>query len=77
MVIETIANSPTDVVSEVVAEVGRIGLWLQTLGIIVILWIIFQTVNFWINRKRKKALSIIQSDLNRIEKKVDRILKKK
>jgi hypothetical protein len=65
------------VVGDVITEIGKIGLWLKTAGIIFILWIIFQVVNFIINRKRMKEIYNIKDDMKRIEKKIDRILKKK
>jgi hypothetical protein len=65
------------VVGDVITEIGKIGLWLKTAGIIFILWIIFQVVNFIINRKRMKEIYNIKGDMRRIEKKIDGILKKK
>ena len=64
-------------VGDVLIEVVGIGLWLKTIGAVVILWIVFQTVNFFINRRRIKELYRIKDDMKRMESKLDKILKKK
>ena len=61
----------------VLVELGRLGLWIQTLGIVVVLWIIFQLINFFINRKRIREIYNIKKDMVRIENKIDKILSKK
>lgn len=63
-------------IDDVVIQLGQIGLWLQALGIIVILWIIFQIIAVIVNRKKRKTLYAIKEDVERIEKKIDRLLKK-
>ena len=67
----------TDIPAELVLDLGRIGLWIQAVGLIVILWIIFQTITMYFNRKRRKTLYKIRDDLKRIERKIDRLLKGK
>ena len=67
----------TDVPTELVLELGRIGLWIQAVGLIVIAWIIVQAITMYFNRKRRKTLYKIRDDLKRIEGKVDRLLKGK
>lgn len=64
-------------VDEVVIELGRLGKWLQAVGIIVILWIIVQAVTLFYNRKRRKLLEKINERLERVEKKLDRIDRKR
>ncbi|MBT3404979.1 hypothetical protein HN832_00885 [archaeon] len=73
-------NQSTDFFTDLIVEVGKIGLWLQTLGIFVILWLVFQIINFLLNRKRtnltdsfKVEIKQINTKLNRIEK----LIKKK
>ena len=73
MAITGFVINPTDIIG----AVGQIALWLQALGIIVVLWIIFQLVNFFINRKRMKELYTIKADMRRMEGKLDRLLKGK
>ena len=66
-----------DVSQGVLTEIGKLGLWIQALGIVVILWVVFQIVNFFINRKRIKEIYNIKKDMVRIENKIDKILKRK
>ena len=77
MPIEEIANSPIDLASEVAITVGSIGKWLQAIGIIIILWLIIQIINWFYNRKKTKNLYALNERMERIEKKLDRVLKKK
>ena len=65
--------NPTDIIG----AVGQIALWLQAIGIVVVLWIVFQIVNFFINRKRMKEIYAIKEDMRRMEGKLDRLLKKR
>jgi len=64
-------------VGGVITTVGQIGLWIQALGIVVVLWIVFQLVNFFINRRRMKEIYTIKEDMKRMEGKLDRLLKKR
>ena len=75
MVVGEVVNASSDVLSEVVVTVGRIGLFLQALGVIVVLWIIFEIIALIVNRKKRKAIYKIKEDIERVEKKVDRIIK--
>ena len=62
---------------DVVTELGRVGLWLQAIGGIVVLWIIFQFIALRYTLKRMKEIDVIKIDMVRIEKKIDRLLNKK
>lgn len=73
MVFQEITNVPI----ELITEVGKIGLWMQTIGVIVVLWIIFQLVFLWFNAKRMEEVHLIKEEMKRIEGKIDRILKKR
>ena len=64
-------------IADLVIQLGRIGLWLSAVGAIVILWLIFQITNFFINRKRMKAIYHIKIDMKRMEDKLDKLLAKK
>ena len=66
-----------DLSTNVLLELGKIGLWLQTLGILVVLWLTFQIIALIVNRKKRKALYSIKEDLLRIEKKIDKLVKGK
>jgi cell division protein FtsX len=71
-----IAASPLENASDVFLELGKIGNWIQAVGIIVILWIIFQIIILINNRIRRKKLYSIEERLESIEKKIDKISKK-
>jgi len=77
MAIHEVVDASTVVLTDVVLEVGRIALWMQTLGILIILWIIFQIITLIVNRKKRKALYALQEDMKRIERKLDKVLKKR
>jgi biopolymer transport protein ExbB/TolQ len=67
----------TDVSVELIHTVGNMALWLQGLGIIIVLWIVFQLVSLYLNRKKVKEIYKIKDDIKRIEGKIDKIIKKK
>lgn len=77
MAIEGAVINISDFPVTVVGEVGKLGLWLQALGIVVVLTIIFDVVAFFYNRKRLKEIAVIKKDMVRIEGKIDKILNKK
>lgn len=61
----------------ILEDIGMIGLWLKAVGIFIVLWLVFQLVNFFVNRKRMKEVYKIKEDMKRIERKIDKILAKK
>ncbi len=73
MVVEEVVNAS----GAVIGSLGQIALWLQALGIILVLWIIFQLASFYYNWKRMKEVLLIKKDMKRIEGKIDRILRKR
>ena len=75
-VVEGVVNN-TGVIGDVVIEIGRVANWVQAIGFIIVLWIVFQIISLIVNRKKRKALYMIRDDLKRIEGKLDRVLKKK
>lgn len=62
---------------DVLLQLGSIALWLQTIGVIILLWIILQISNWLMNRKRLKRLDNFEEKIDRIESKLDKVLKKK
>ncbi|MBS3072119.1 hypothetical protein J4408_03970 [Candidatus Pacearchaeota archaeon] len=66
-----------DIIGTLITEIGQIGLWIKAVGLIFILWVIFQIIALIVNRKKRKALYKISSDLERIESKIDKLLKNK
>mgnify|MGYP001569013975 CR=1 FL=1 len=78
MVVEEVINA-TDgtLIGGLIVEVGKLGILIQTLGILVVLWILFAVVTMYFNRKRRKLLEGIDSRLRDVEGKLDRVLEKK
>ena len=70
--IEGVLNA-SEVLPDIVVEIGKIGLWLQAVGGLVLLWIAFQVVSFIYNRKKRNELRQIRLDLKRIEKKINKL----
>ena len=66
-----------DATTSIQSRIGQIGLWLQALGVVVVLWIIFEIIALTYHRKRMKEIYKIKEDMGRIEGKIDRILEKK
>ena len=64
------------VIEDVVVQLGQVGLWVQAVGLVVILWIIVEAITLYYNRKRRLLLMNIDERLNRVEKKLDLIKKK-
>ena len=64
-------------IANLIKDIGQIGLWIQGVGLIIILWIIFETIILINNRIRRKQLYVIDSRLKRIEYKINELMKKK
>jgi len=64
------------VIEDVVVQLGQIGLWVQAVGLVVILWIIVEAVTLYYNRRRRLLLMDIDERLKRVEKKIDMIKRK-
>ena len=73
MVVEEVVEIPVSLI----ARMGEIALWLQAVGVIIVIWIAFLIVNFIINRKRIKEIYKIKDDMKRMEKKLDMVIKKR
>ena len=59
-----------EVVPEILSQINQINLLVKGLGAVTILWVVYVTVLFILERKRMKRLEDI-------EQKIDRILKRK
>ena len=66
----------TDLPASVLIELGKIGRWIQAIGLIIVLWMIFQIANIVNNRIRRKKLYSIENRLETINSKLDKLLKK-
>ena len=74
MVVE---EAVVEVPLRVIESLGQIALYLSAVGIIILIWLIVQVVNLIMNRKKRKALYEIRDRLDRVEKKIDRLGRKK
>jgi len=61
---------------EVILEIGRLGNWIQAVGVLVILWIIFHVITLFFNRKRRKMIEEIREDVKKIDRKINKLEKK-
>ena len=77
MVAEDIINSSSEFIPALIIELGTLASWLQALGILLVVWLVFQVISLIVNLKKKKLLELIRSDIKKLERKVDRISKKK
>ena len=60
---------------EIVLALGQVGLWIQAVGILVIIWIIVQGITMYFNRRRRLLLEEINKRLKRVESKIKKISK--
>ncbi len=74
--VEEFLNEP-GILVDTLTEVGKVGNWVQAIGILVILWIGFQIVNFIINHKKRKHIKLLRGDIHRLEEKIDKLVKSK
>ena len=77
-------NESSSELAQLILSLGQIGLWIQGIGLVVILWIIIQAITLFLNRRKRKAIYNIKEDvellklqLNRLEKKIDKLSKKR
>jgi Tfp pilus assembly protein PilO len=75
-VLGNFTDVPVSTIAGTIEELGKIGNWLQALGILVIIWIIIQIVNLVYNYKKKNYLESIESRLSNMEKKINRLYNK-
>jgi len=73
---EEIINLAPDTIADLITQLGSIGKWIQAVGIVVILWLIFEIIILINNRIRRKQLYKIEEQLKGIEKKLDKVLKR-
>jgi len=77
MAVDGFINASGEMIPELIIELGKLGKWLQALGIIILLWLIFQIVSLIIRIKKNKKLKDIQHRLSNLERKIDKVLKKR
>ncbi len=79
MAIETIASNVTTVTlsSEMLARTSGLMTLFEALGGLIIAYIVFNIISLWIGRNKAKDLSRIKETLNKIDKRLERIEKRK
>jgi len=77
MVLEEVAINATLAAENLITEVGKVGKWVETIGLLVIFWIGFEIVYLILAKRRKEELEKIRGDMGRIEKKIDKLVKKR
>ena len=82
MVADEIVNSTVDavvnatsgtIIGNLVFELGRIGKWIQALGLLIILWLGFQIIALIVNRKNRKRIKKIIFRFDEIDARLKRI----
>ena len=58
-------------------EVIQISRWVKGLGIIAIIWIAYSAIIFYTNRRNAQMIRGIKKDLNEVNEKLDKLIKKK
>ena len=66
-------DSVLDIAPDIIIEIGKLGRWIQALGLVVIIWIVVQAITLYFNRRRRKILEKLQLDVERIENKIDKL----
>ncbi|PIN92881.1 hypothetical protein COU54_05150 [Candidatus Pacearchaeota archaeon CG10_big_fil_rev_8_21_14_0_10_31_24] len=62
-------------IGKLLVDIGSLALWLQAIGVVVFLWMVFQGIILYFNHKRMKEVYKIKEDMKRIEMKIDKLRK--
>ena len=73
---EEIINVSTELMPEILLELGQLGVWLQAIGAIALLWLIFQVVSLIIRVRQNKFYKEINEKIDKLDRKLNRVLKK-
>ncbi len=76
MVINQTINATTANFNNLINYIGDVGLWIQGVGLFIIIWLCFQIITLIWNWKKKRTLSYIKKDIGSLQKKVNNINKK-
>lgn len=68
-----LAEIPLELTDVILTNIGKIGLYLQAIGIVVLVWLVFQAFDLKMNYQMKKKLNKVEKDILEIKK----LLKKK
>lgn len=64
----TLGDLPIETTEFLLKNIGKIGLYLQGIGVIVLIWLGFQIANLRINYKMKKKIEKIENDILKVKK---------
>ncbi len=71
-----VINATASEATEILAAIGYLGIWLQAIGLIAILYIFFSIIGWYFHRKRLHQLYNITQRLEALEAKIDALLSK-
>jgi len=74
MCAEVLSNVSGSALGDVFIQLGTIGKWIQAIGLLVVLWIVFHVITLIMNRKKRKAIYSLVERTENIEKKVDMLI---
>ena len=74
-VIESTINA-SEYIPDFILDAAKVVKWFQAVGIIVLIWLAFQIAFFIFNYKKRKYMKRLIADLERLEKKVDKLNRK-
>ena len=61
----------------IIEELGKLGKWLQAIGIIVVLWLVFQIVNLILRWRWWKEILVLKEKIDNLDGKINKFLKKR
>lgn len=73
MAVGEVINTTSELMPEILFEIGELATWLQAIGVVILLWIIFNVVYLLISLKKNKYLKQIQKDIKRLERKINKL----
>jgi biopolymer transport protein ExbB/TolQ len=76
VVLDGAINNSVNGFGGLVLKLADVLILLQTLGIVLIIWFVFEIVALFFQLKRLKKMDVIMEDMARIEKKIDNLKKK-
>ncbi len=70
-----INSTIVEIPQSLLVELGRIGLFLQAIGAVILIWIVFEIFSLIINRRKEKLLYGMKEDIKRLERKINKLKK--
>lgn len=76
MVVEEVTNGSVSLIIDAIERVGKVGSFLQAVGVLAVIYIIFNVIETIVNRKIRRTVYRIEDRLKIVEGKIDKLLKK-